>query len=143
MRYIAHTRYKGKTMHGQDVLVRRGKVLERQGDILFFNGEPICIHRSLVGKRHFARDDDGRGMERGALTYAMAYAPRECWGGTEDQPIRQRFTDAELETLTTEWPQYLKPDIDMVLFNDSFFEESPDVLRNIAASVNIDVPKTF
>ena len=138
MIYICHNRFKGKCMSGGKILVRRGKLLRREGDILYYQGAPVCVYRSLVGKRHFARNDDGHGLARGALTYALAYANRVRYGGT-DNHIRQRFTDVELETLHTRWSQYLKPGLDVLLFNDDFFEESPEVLRQIAASVNIDI----
>ena len=138
MDYVTHTRYKGKTMNGAHILARRGDVLERKGDILYLKGEPVCIYRSLVGKQHFARNDDGFGIQRGEITYALAYAPRLRYGGPNGT-IQQRFTDEELEILVRDWGKYLKPNIDMLLFNDIFFEESLDVLRQIAASVNVEV----
>lgn len=142
MNYICHTRYKGKDMSGNKVLVRRKEQLERQGDILFFKGHPVCVHRSLVGKQHFAMNDDGRGLERGAITFAMAYAPRLRWSDDKERPRQQRFTDEELKTLSEKWAHYLKPNIDMLLFNDAFFEENPDTLRQVAESVNVDIPLT-
>ena len=129
-------------MTGEPVLVRRGKKLERIGDILYFKNQPICVHRSLIGQMYFAKNDDGRGMERGELSYAIAYAPRIRIGGSEERPVKQRFTNEEIDTLTTKWSKYLRTDLDVILFNDNFFEESPEILREIATSINIDVPKT-
>lgn len=123
-------------MSGQHLTIEKGAVLDRVGSILYYNGEPICVHRSLVGKQHFAVNDDGLGLERGELTYQLAYAPRLRRGGVTGD-VQQRFTDEELKTLSTQWSEYLKPDIDMLLFNDMFFEESPAVLRQIAESVHI------
>ena len=139
MKYIAHTRFKGKTMAGTSVLIRRGKALERKGDILFFKDTPVCVYRSYIGKQHFAVDEDGEGMERGSLTYEMAFAPRVRIEGTKDEPKQQRFTDEELETLSTEWKQYIKKHCGMLLFNDEFFELPVETLREIAGSVHIDV----
>lgn len=139
MNYITHTRYKGKNMTGAPVLIRRGKTLERKGNMLCYKDEPVCIHRSLIGKQHFAVDEDGKGMERGTLTHEIAYAPRFRTGGTEERPIQQRFTDEELEILSTRWAQYIKPNCDMLLFNDEFFELPVETLREIAESVHIDV----
>ena len=138
----SENRYKGKAMDGSEVLVRRKKELERKGDSLYFEGHPICIYRSLVGKQHFAVNEDGKGLERGVITYALAYAPRLRWSEDKERPRQQRFTDEELETLSEKWGNYLRPNIDMLLFNDTFFEESPDVLREIAMSVNVDIPNT-
>ena len=130
-------------MDSGEVLIRRKKELVREGDTLFYEGKPVCIYRSLVGKQHFAVNDDGKGLERGVITYALAYAPRLRWSEDKEHPRQQRFTDAELKTLSEKWGHYLKPNIDMLLFNDVFFEESPDVLREIAASVNVDIPNTY
>ncbi len=129
----SHTRYSGKDMNGEDILIMRGQGLERSDDILYYGNKPVCIYRSLIGKMYFARNDNGLGLERGKLTYAMAYAPRIRYSGER----QQRFTDEEIEILQTKWPEYLKPDTDMLLFNDSFFEETPDVLKQIATSINI------
>ena len=128
--YIAHERYSGKDMSENEILIRRGDRLERKGDVLFYKDKPVCIWRSLVGKQHFAINTDGLGLERGKLTHAIAYAPRGDGSS--------RFTDAEIETLRRDWGQYLKPLDDVLLFNDEFFELPPDVLKQIAAAVNIE-----
>ncbi|MBR0096609.1 MAG: hypothetical protein IJP88_05475 [Synergistaceae bacterium] len=133
--YITHTRFDGKDINGREILIRRGHKLERKGELLYYDERPVCVHRSLVGKQHFAKNDDGLGLERGDLTYAIAYSPRVRH--SDDGERQQRFTDAELETLNTKWVEYLKPNVDMLLFNDKFFELSPDVLKEIARDVNI------
>lgn len=133
--YITHTRFDGKDINGREILIRRGHKLERKGELLYYDERPVCVHRSLVGKQHFAINDDGLGLERGNLTYAIAYSPRVRH--SDDGERQQRFTDAELETLNTKWVEYLKPNVDMLLFNDKFFELSPDVLKEIARDVNI------
>ena len=133
--YITHTRFDGKDINGREILIRRGHKLERKGELLYYDERPVCVHRSLVGKQHFAINDDGLGLERGDLTYAIAYSPRVRH--SDDGERQQRFTDAELETLNTKWVEYLKPNVDMLLFNDKFFELSTDVLKEIARDVNI------
>ena len=135
MEYITHTRFDGKTMQGEAALIRRGDRLERRGDLLFYKGKPVCVYRSLIGKQHFAINDDGKGLERGDLSYAIAYAHRVNHDGGGD--IQQRFTDSEIEILVRDWREYLKPDCDTILFNDKFFELEPEILRQIAKSINI------
>ena len=128
--YIAHERYNGKDMQGNEILIRRGKRLDRRGDVLYYDDKPVCIWRSLIAKQRFANNADGLGLERGKLTHAIAYAPRGDGA--------QRFTDAEQGLLRRDWGQYLKPFDDVLLFNDEFFELPPDVLWQIAAAVNIN-----
>ncbi|MBQ8693608.1 MAG: hypothetical protein IJ520_10750 [Synergistaceae bacterium] len=130
MEYIAHRRYDGKDMQGNEILIRRGKRLDRRGDVLYYDDKPVCIWRSLTAKQHFANNADGLGLQRGELTYKIAYAKRGDGS--------QRFTDAEQELLRRDWGQYLKPNVEVLLFNDEFFELPPDVLRQIAAAVNIN-----
>lgn len=137
--YVCHKNYSGKTMQANQIEIEQGESLERQGDVLFYKGEPVCIYRSLVGKQHFSANDDGCGLERGTLTWALAYEPRLCFGGDKEQGPQQRFTDDEIEVLLTKWQHFLKPDIDFILFNDSFFEQSPDILKEVAQSVGISV----
>ena len=138
MQYIAHNRYKGKDINGNDVLIRRNKLLERKGDVLFYNNIPICIYRSLIGKQYFANNEDGNGLRRGIITYTLAYEPRVCY--SDDGIKKQRFTDEQLEILNTQWKQYLKPNCDMLLFNDEFFEEDVSILQQIADSIHVEIP---
>ena len=135
--YITHERYDGKDLNGNSILIRRGKRLERRGDTLYYSDTPICIYRSFVGKKYFAHNNDGFGLERGKLTYAIAYSARLRY--SDDAESQQRFTDEEIKILRSKWAQYLKPNVDTLLFNDKFFELSPEVLKQIAADVNITV----
>ena len=133
--YICHTRYNGVDIQNNKILIRRGDKLKRCGDFLCRDDRQICIYRSLIGKQHFAINDDGKGLERGYLSYAIAYAHRVNHDGGGD--IQQRFTDSEIEILVRDWREYLKPDCDTILFNDKFFELEPEILRQIAKSINI------
>ena len=129
--YVCHTNYNGKTMLGDSIEIKFGEKLERHDNTLLYGGKPICIYRSLVGKQHFALNDDGQGLERGKLTWTLAYKPRL---GESDGP-QQRFSNAEIEILTTKWQHFLKPNCDFILFNDEFFEQSPEVLKEITTSL--------
>jgi hypothetical protein len=48
-----------------------GEQVEAQNGTIYHEGRPVCKTRSSAGKRCFARNDDGRGLERGALTTAI------------------------------------------------------------------------
>lgn len=130
MEYIAHQRYSGVNMNGKKVLIRYKDKLERRGDVIYFNDTPICIYRSLVGKQHFSINEDGRGLERGNLTYKIAYSKRGDGS--------QRFTDSEIELLETKYNHLLKPTGDVILFNDTFFELEVEKLEELAKELNIE-----
>ncbi|MBQ7609097.1 MAG: hypothetical protein IJU76_14200 [Desulfovibrionaceae bacterium] len=140
--YVCHMPYEGHTMYNEEVCVPKGARLVRQDGVLVYGVTPICVYRSLIGKKHFSRNDDGLGMERGALTFAIAYAPRLRFSGSDSEKMgsQQRFSDDELAVITNRWGDYIKPDTDFILFNDKFFDETPSVLREIARSVNIEFP---
>ena len=141
MAYVCHKTYEGPSMENVLVSIKEGTKLKREGQILYLDDLPVCVYRSLVGKRHFANDSDGQGLRRGALSHAIAYAPRIRFSEGQFKGRQQRFSDQEIGVLVTKWEKYLKPDIDFLLFNDDFFEESVEVLQEIAKSVNIELPE--
>lgn len=120
--YICHERFSGKDMRGVEILIRRGDHLVKNGDLLYYKDEPVCVWRSLNGKKHFAVNTDGKGLERGELTHRLAYAPRD--GG------EYRFNVNEQKLIRKKYFKYLKPDAqDTILFNDDFFELDLQELR--------------
>ena len=121
--YICHNRFYELTMQGYKKLIRRGDRLFKRGDILYYKDAPICVWRSLAAKCHFAVNHDNHGLERGELTYKLAYAPRG------NGP--QRFTDQEQNLLRTKYKNLLKPLEDVILFNDRFFELLPSELLQL------------
>ena len=100
------------------------KLTDYQG-LLLLETEPICTTHSENGRSYFAPNYDGDGIERGRLTYAIAYAPRF------NRPTYCRFNDTEWEWMQKNWPQYLQPG-DARLFNDEFFKAPLIHLRAIA-----------
>ena len=135
--YICHRRYEEIAMDKNRIILCRGQRLHNYGGVLTYEGRPVCIYRSLNGKKYFAPNDDGEGLERGNLTFALAYAPR--FRQSLINGAQQRFTDLELETLNTRWKQYVRQDVDFLLFTDEFFELPVGKLREIAKSVNIEI----
>ena len=78
-----------------------GTEMETAGDfIITTEGKPICYATSEAAKMHFARNDDGQGLERGRLTWAIAYSQRVRTGQNGRQ---QRFTEEEIELLERKW----------------------------------------
>ena len=133
MRYITHHRFKGLALCGEQLNLPYGTELERRGETLFTaDGRAVCYHRSENAKRHFARDDDGRGLERGRLTHAIAYSSRNAGNGF-------RFSEEEAETLARDWRHFLREGLDFIVFNDSFFTAEPEELQRLAKATHIKV----
>ena len=53
------------------IYIPYGSLSTSEGGFIFYNREPICADTSYVAYKHFSRNDDGMGLERGALTSAI------------------------------------------------------------------------
>lgn len=78
----------------------------------------------------FARNDDGKGLKRGKLTYEIAYAPRHP---NKDNGFR--FTPDEAEILVKKYGRFLRNDSDMIIFNKEFFDAEIEELEEIKREV--------
>lgn len=137
MKYIVHHRYRGPDAGGKPVNLRYGTEFETAGDFIATpEGRGICFTTSEVGRRHFAVNGDGRGLARGALTYAIAYShrARKCSDGSV-----RRFSEAEAEMLERSWGHWLRQDADVILFNEDFFVSPPEELQALADALNIKI----
>ncbi len=137
MKYIVHHRYKGPAADGVRVNLPYGAVFETVGPLIATpEGRGICFPTSEVAHRHFAVYDDGRGLERGALTHAIAYGQRaRKW---PDGSVH-RFSEAEAELLARKWGHWLWQDADVILFNEDFFTAKPEEVRRLADELKIRV----
>lgn len=137
MEYIVHHRFKGTAATGERMNIPYGSRFETIGDFIATpDAKGICFTTSEVAKQHFARNDDGKGLERGKLTWAIAYSPRVRHSADGHQ---QRFTDDEIELLERWWSRYLRDDVDTILFNQAFFDADPADLRPIAKALKLKV----
>ena len=131
MKYVAHRDYSGMTLDSSKVTVKipKGTSLECKDRLIWYDGVAVCMKDSYTGHRHFARDDDGRGLERGELTYKLAYAPRIIEG------TGYRFTDEERKMISEKYSRWLKPKLCAILFNDNFFSADVDELKKFAERI--------
>ena len=119
MKYITHNRFKKLAACGEAVNIPYGTEMETAGDfIITTEGKPICYATSEAAKMHFARNDDGQGLERGKLTWAIAYSQRVRTGPNGRQ---QRFTE------------------EVILFNEDFFAAAVPELKELADALHIKV----
>ena len=72
MRYIAIKRYK-RPERGERkaVNIPYGADVEEHGGSLYYKGVAVCGDHSAVMREYFARNDDGRGLERGKLSQSI------------------------------------------------------------------------
>lgn len=139
MEYITHHRFKGLALCGDRLNIPYGTKLQTNGiSIIMPDGRVVCYSTSENAKKHFARNDDGKGLQRGALTYAIAYSNRERRSA---EGRRQRFSDGEIDMLERDWGHFLRKDTDMILFNKTFFAAPVEELQNLAGALKINIDR--
>lgn len=132
MQYIAHTKFKGISLDDKEVMISRGKKLERKGDLLYFDNHPICVYRSECAKMHFSKDDDKHGLERGDITHKIAYSDNRV----NVNGRMQRFTEEQVEILTSDkWNKFLRKGHDVILFDDNFFDADLEELKELLSEL--------
>lgn len=138
MKYITHHRFKEIAVCKKVLNIPYGTELKiDNGFIATLNGEIICFPTSENAHKHFARDDDGSGLERGVLTYAIAYGKRQPMNNKDKQIYR--FSDGEIQLLKSHWKHFLRDDVNVILFNHEFFNADIWQLRELARQLKIKV----
>lgn len=151
MEYITHHDFSGNSISGE-VSIKRGETLIFMGITLYYKERPVCVARSYNGTTHFSRNDDGNGLERGDITYAIAYGERNrTWteettvideDGTEHKEIVEmqgRFTPEEIAMIERDYPQFDRDPAGVLLFTDEFFMADIETLRELASRLEIEV----
>lgn len=138
MRFITHHRYKGLALCGEQLNIPYGTELETEGESLVTaEGKIVCYWTSENAKKHFAQNNDGRGLERGTLTWAIAYSQRQRKSKADG--AFYRFSDEEREMLWRRWRHFLREDLDVIIFNEAFFAAAPEELQRLADELKIKV----
>lgn len=91
------------------------------------------MNTSENAKMHFALNDDGRGLERGKYTYAIAYSRQ----GLNSEGFR--FSDKQRSIIVRHYQRFLRQDLDMIIFNDRFFRTPVEELKEMAKELDIKV----
>lgn len=152
MKYIAYRNFNDAAISGK-VNILRGEELTLDNEILYYDNKPICAVGSYNGTRHFAKNDDGNGLERGDLIYAIVYADRQKTWTSEITYINEdgekvtdvikhseRFTPDEIELIEKQYPQFDKdPEGRALIFGNEFFTADIEVLRELANKLNIEI----
>ena len=139
MEYIVHHRCREISATGEPMNLPYGSTFDTIGDFIATpEGKALCYTTSETAQKYFARNDDGRGLERGKLTYAIAYSNRVRYSSDKERR-KQRFTDDEIRMLERDWGHFLRPDTEWILFNHAFFDAEPEELAQLAQALKIKV----
>lgn len=129
MNYITHTRFRTRAICG-DVNIPAKTPIEERGGMLYYNGRPLCAARSQNALDYFARNDDGRGMERGRLTKAIITRLK---GDPREQEVQARWDKVWDDELCQ---KYKRPEhADHWLWNKDFYNAPIEDLQYICKLV--------
>lgn len=127
IRYIAKKRVRIDGIGGR-VNIPYGTAVEAVDGLIIHQGAAVCAVTSGKAHQYFARDDDGKGRDRGALTLAITKRLEKRDNGHQDRwdlvwedAICQKYKRADHE--------------DHFLWNHDFFEAPVEDLRHIAALI--------
>lgn len=90
---IVFQRFKGTCLCGT-ANIPAGTEAVRKNGIIWVDGYPICYETSENAHRHFARNDDGNGLERGRLTREIQKRlknRKEKWSKVWEDPLCQKY----------------------------------------------------
>ena len=129
MEYIVHHRLKGISICGE-VNLPYGTKLYSSGKFIYGSSGTICAIDSEQGHKYIARNDDGMGLRRGELTYAIAYKP---------MGKGSRFSPSQISTIVSKYARYIREDCEYLIFNSKFFAASIDDLEYMAKDLGLEV----
>lgn len=131
MNYIVHTRLKGKALCGEVNLPAMTEV-QVEGNVVYYEGVPLCAIASENGMKHFARNDDGNGMDRGKLTQAIMKRLAK-----RDSDYQARWDKVWEDAICQ---QYKRTDhADYWLWSRAFYDAPIEDLRRIAVLIGLKI----
>ena len=121
MKYICTRDYSGVIGNGDTANLAYGAEFDTIGTSISNDNKRICRIESQVAREYFAINDDGNGLERGAITHYFAF--------------EHTFTEDETATLQTKYPQFLNDGI----FSQEFFDADIDTLRALMSEFGLEI----
>ena len=123
MEYICIMRLKKRHLSG-DIIIPSGTKCNEKNKVIYRDGKPICYSTSQIAHDYFARNDDGKGMERGKLTQEIQRIlskhdrnHQKRWDTVWDDTICQKYKRKEYD--------------DFWLWNHDFFNANIEDLKYI------------
>ncbi|HIU79995.1 MAG TPA: hypothetical protein IAC67_03675 [Candidatus Coproplasma excrementipullorum] len=88
MQYVVYRRFRAKCLGGI-VNLPYGTECDSRGEFIMHNGKPLVVITSENAHQFFARNDDGKGLERGQLTQTILSLLKKQYNETADQKQRR------------------------------------------------------
>ena len=128
MDYICFNRFKQNALCGK-VNIPYGTKLDETNNTISYCGNPICYIKSQNAYEYFARNDDGKGLERGKLTSEII----KLLNNRKDGKYQDRWDRiwCDLSLLKYKRPEHP----DHWLWNFDFFNASIEELNRIKSMI--------
>ena len=128
MKYICFRRFREKALCGE-VNIPYGTKLVETNIVISYYGNPICYTKSQNAYDYFARNDDGKGLERGKLTAEII----KLLNNRNDGKYQDRWDRiwGDLSLLKYKRPEH----DDYWLWNYDFFNASIEELSRIKSII--------
>lgn len=133
MEYIIHNRLKENTISDYVNLPYGTKLTCEDNRFIKKDNKIICVIGSEQYQKHIAPNYDNKGLERGKITYTIAF--KDLKNNIEGQ----RFTDEQINTICNKYKKFLIPNIPTILFNQEFFDAPLFELQAMAQDLNIKI----
>lgn len=133
MEYIIHNRLKEDTLSGYINLPYGTKLKCDDNRFIKKDNKIICVINSEQYNQHIAPNYDNHGLERGKITYTIAY--KDLKNNIEGQ----RFTDEQIIIICNKYQKFLMPNTGVILFNQDFFSAPLFELQAMAKDLNIKI----
>ena len=128
MEYICFRHFREKALCGE-VNIRYGTKLDETNNVISYCGNPSCCIKSQNAYDYFARNDDGKGLERGKLTAEIIKLLNNRGGGGGQDRWDRIWGDLSLL-------KYKRPEHDDYwLWNYDFFNASIEELNRIKSMI--------
>lgn len=121
MKYICTRDYSGVIGTGDTANLAYGAEFDTIGSFIAYDNKAICRIGSQIAREYFALNDDGNGLERGAITHYFAF--------------EHTFNKDEAVTLQTKYPQFLNDGV----FAQEFFDADIDTLRALMSEFGLEI----
>lgn len=131
MRYVVFKRFRDKCLCG-NVNLPYGTVCELDGEVITKDGNALVVATSENAHQFFARDDDGKGLERGRLTQeiqARLRTPEKRESAGEYK--RRQAAWARIWNDPKIQPYKMREHADYWLWNHAFFNADVETLEYI------------
>lgn len=130
MEYIVYKPFVGKAICGE-VNLPVGTVCQYDQGYIIHDVQPLCVVTSDNAHQYFAKNDDGKGMERGQLVHSIIEKMRE-----QDEGHDERWEKVERDRICKIYRRH--DHRDTWLWNHSFYNASIANLEHIANLIGLN-----